>query len=224
MAVRYPEFEPGQQNGAAPNKIIYPSRKVNGIIKIPNQAGQISTADMLALGLKLPFNKWLTRTVLDLEKFEDLDIDKIRKSVSGLVLDTHGTLYPRGAETIEPAVVEKLREIRAKFDKVCVFPDNGEYSPVFEQLRIPMMKNSPPKPDPRGFERAAYDYLKLKPRQCAAVGDNLLTDGGALQAGMDLILVDPLVGNESFFYKMGRSYARKIKKFHDRLRKKKSQA
>lgn len=54
------------------------------------------------------------------------------------------------------------------------------------------------------------------------VGDNILTDGGAIKAGMELILVDPIPGSEGFFHKLTRGYGLAVKRMHDRLFRRKS--
>lgn len=197
-------------------KIIYPSPVQNGIVHIPNETPESCTVEQMECGIKLPFNPGSTRTMLDIKKFEDLDIDELRKRVSGLVLSVNGTLIGKGNTEFSPEVVEKLKEIRARM-KVCVFPNSGEEHTLFYNLQIPIVKNAAPKPDPRGFERAAYYYLELKPQQCATVGSNLINESGARRIGMRVILVDPLKGSESIFYKMGRSYSRFVKSVHDKL-------
>jgi len=204
------------KNGQTPvyGKIIYPSPKKNGIIHIPQNEASISTVEKMIWGAALTFNPRLTRTMDTLKKFEDLDTNDLRGT--GIVLDIHGTLLSYGSQEFSPAVVEKLREIRAKM-KVCIFPDNGEDYEVFGQLGIPVVKNAAPKPDPRGFERAAYQYLDMKPEQCTMVGDNLLTDGAAKKAGMKMILVDPLPGSEPLGYKISRGYGQMVKKIHDKF-------
>lgn len=201
---------------AKPANPMYPAKKLEHLLQIPRpDAGKMSPAQ-IEWGTKLLTHPYYTRTTLDLKRFEDLDVDALRRSGAGLVLDVHGTLLGYGKDAFSPAVVEKLREIRAQM-RVCVFPDHDEEYSIFQELGIPVMKHAVPKPEPAGFERAAHNYLNLKPEQCIMVGDNLLTDAGAKQTGMRMILVDPLPGSEGLGYKIGRGYARAVKKLHDRL-------
>lgn len=201
---------------ALPNEPMYPAKKLEHLFEIPRpDAGKLNPAQ-IEWGTKLLTTPYYTRTIRDLQKFEDLQVEEFRRFGGGLVLDVHGTLLGYGSGAFAPAVVEKLREIRARL-QVCVLPDHDEEYSIFQELRIPVAKYSAPKPDPAAFERAAHNYLNLKPEQCIMVGDNLLTDGGAKQTGMGMILVDPLPGSEGLGYKMGRGYARAVKKLHDKL-------
>jgi HAD superfamily phosphatase (TIGR01668 family) len=211
-----PTQKPAAETTPAAGKIIYPSTKTNGIIHIPDENREGVNFDKLAFAFGLPFSPSHTDTLAHLEKFEDLNVDKIRRVVGGLILDVDGTLVPHHGYDFSPEVVEKLREIRAKM-RVCVFSNNGQEREIFIALGIPVVKHAAPKPAPEGFHRAAYHYLDLKPERCAMVGDNILTDGGARKAGMELILVDPIPGPEGFFHKLTRGYGRAVKQMHDRL-------
>ena len=174
------------------------------------------SSEKLSYALTLPFNPNLTTTIFNLEKFEDLDVSEVRRYSAGMLLDVVGTLVPGGSNKFAPEVVEKLREIRAKM-KVCIYSNSTRSQPIFDQLHIPVVKHAPPKPDPRGFERAAHQYLDLNPYSCVMVGDNLLTDGGARQVGMKLVLVNPLPGTEGLKHKLSRGYGRLVKRVHDRI-------
>ncbi len=203
-----------------PANPMYPAKRTEHLVQVPRpDAGKLSPAQ-IEWGVKLLTTPYYTRTIHEIKKFEDLDVDELRRFGGGLVLDVHGTLLGYGSAAFSPSVVEKLREVRAKL-KVCVFPDHDEEYSIFQELRIPVMKHSVPKPEPAGFERAAHNYLNLKPQQCVMVGDNLLTDGGAKQTGMGMILVDPLPGSEGLGYKLGRAYARAVKRFHEKMFKRK---
>ncbi len=198
--------------------IIYPSRQMSKgrILKMPDENREGLNMDKLSFGFNLPWNPEHTETLFDLEKFEDMDVDKVRIYTHALVLDVDGTLVEHHGNVFQPAVVEKLREIRAKM-KVCVFSNNDQEREIFGQLAIPVVKNATPKPSPMGFDRAARHYLQMNPDQCTMVGDNLLTDGGAKQVGMHLILVDPIPGKEGIMHRLTRSYGRMMKDFHDKL-------
>lgn len=68
------------------------------------------------------------------------------------------------------------------------------------------------KPLKRGYQKALQDY-QLKPSQCAAVGDQLLTDIlGARRMGMMTILVDPRSEKDNIFGRFNRIAERIIYK------------
>ena len=198
------------------HKIIYPSPRGRGIIKVDDESREGPSLDKIAFALSLPFRPGCTETLLDLERFEDLKVDTIRSYTTGLILGVEGTLVAHHSENFAEPVVKKLIEIRDKM-KVCIFSNNAQGRPIFEQLGIPVVKHAAPKPEVVGFRRAAQHYLNLSPGQCTMVGDNILTDGGARQAGMQLILVDPIPGREGFFHKLTRGYGRAIKSMHDAM-------
>lgn len=179
--------------------------------------------DKIGFALKLPFKPSLTKTLFDLERFEDLDVESLRNKTHGLVLDVDGTLVPHHSNDFQPTVVKKLYEIRQAF-KVCVFSNNADEREIFKGLKIPVVKHAAPKPHPAGFHRAAYYYLGLPPEKCTMLGDNPLTDGGARQTGMQFILVDPIPGKEGLSHKLTRSYGRTVKKLHDRIFRRKPDA
>ena len=103
---------------------------------------------------------------------------------------------------------------------ICIFSNNNQLRQPLLELDLPFVTNVKPKPHPDGFDRAARHYLGLPPSQCTMIGDNLLTDGGALRAGLKLALVTPVPGPESRGHRATRDYGYWIKqKIHDPLRK-----
>ena len=183
------------------------------------------TAAEIAYGLTLPFRPGLTDAMMRLDRFEDLPVDRVKALIRALIIDVDGTLIRQGTELFPHEVIKKILEIREQMP-VCIFPDDQERIPAFEQLGIPVVRNVPPKTDPRSFDVAVQLYLQnlhhstrmLYPGQCAMVGDNFLTDGACRKIGMQLIHVKPLIGRESVFRVMTRNLADGIAKIHDRFR------
>ncbi len=183
------------------------------------------TAGQYADIMTLPFRPKLTSTLMRLERFIEMPVDKVKQSVRALIIDVDGTLLEPGAKHVAPAVLEKLKEIRDKM-LVCIFADDMEGLPVLEQLGIPNVRNVPPKRDPRSFDVAIQLCLQnrhhrtnfLYPRDCAMVGDNFLTDGTCRKIGMHFIHVRPMEGNDGFLRTFTRNMADDIARFHDWLR------
>jgi predicted HAD superfamily phosphohydrolase YqeG len=181
--------------------------------------------EALALGLCMAVRPELSRTLLDLDRFEDLNVDDLRRTVRGLIIDVEGTLTGINGD-FTPEVVEKLREIRAKMP-ACIFCNDQRRWPVFEQLSIPVARNLPDKPDPRGFDVALQMHLQpkkrtsglIRPEDVAMVGDNYLTDGGCRQLGMQFIHVRRREGPEKSFSKITRLFGENIASMHHRLEK-----
>lgn len=183
------------------------------------------TPEKLFHALALPFHPGLTRTMQHLEKFDDLDINRISASIYGLVLDVDGTMVSHHTNDFSPAVLEKLREIKARIPAV-VFSNNGEDREIFRQIGIPVVTRVAPKPEPSGFKVAIDMHLQNKhvnhpavyPQQCAMVGDNFLTDGGCRKIGMKFIHVKPIPGNEKLMHRATRGYGHLVSRFHDLFR------
>lgn len=185
------------------------------------------TAEKFFHGAELLFAPYLTRTALRLERFEDLDVDRISGCIYGLIMDVDGTMVSHHTNDFAPAVVEKLREIRAKIPAV-VFSNNAEEREIFRQIGIPVVTRVAPKPDPRGFKAAVDMHLQNKhahrpviyPANVAMVGDNYITDGGCRMLGMKFIHVKPIPGKEKLGHRFTRAYGYGVSRFHDIFRKK----
>lgn len=195
------------------------------MIYLPS-AEERTSFEAVSYGLKTLFKPSLTKTLKgqgNIERFEDLKIDELMKGVRALILDVDGTLTC-GNEDFSPAVVEKLREIRAKMP-ACVYCNQNRRWPIFEQLGIPEARNLPDKPDPRGFIVAKDLYLKpqissripLEAESVATIGDNHLTDGGCRAARMQFIHVNRLDGPEGKMAKAVRQLGNGIAGFHRNL-------
>jgi predicted HAD superfamily phosphohydrolase YqeG len=186
------------------------------------------SASQIARCLALPFRPDLTSTLMRLDRFEDLPVDRVKTLVRGLIIDVDGTLIKPGMDHIPADVIDKIRAIREKMP-VCIFTDDQESFPEFEMLGIPVVRNVPPKTDPRSFDVAVQLYLQyrqrdasmLYPAQCAMVGDNFLTDGTCREIGMKFIHVQSLTGRESGVRTWTRNFANRVARFHDRFRRKK---
>ena len=178
--------------------------------------------------LGLPFRPGLTKTLMRVDRFEDLPVDDVVTLVRALIIDVDGTLIKRGMDYIPDEVIRKILAIREKIP-VCIFPDDQEHLPELEKLGIPVVRHVPPKTDPRSFDVAVQLYLQsqntstrlLYPEQCGMVGDNFLTDGTCREIGMKFIHVKPLVGRESTIRALTRDCADGIARLHDRFRREK---
>ncbi len=136
-----------------------------------------------------------TKTLNRLEKFTDLDIDKIKREtgieIKGLILDIDGCLSYNHGEIL-PENLEHLRTLIARGVKIIIY-SNMAWSERYKDLegQIEVLTNVPPKPDPAGFS-TALEKLSLPKENVAMVGDNYLTDGGAIQEGINFIHINPL--------------------------------
>lgn len=179
---------------------------------------------MQALRLLWPAN---TKTLARLERFTELDIDKIRTEtgvdIRGIILDVDGCVA-YNHENILPENVEHLQKLIARGIKIVVYSNMAKTSryDVFGG-KIEVLTNVPPKPEPAGFE-SACQKLDVPKENIVMVGDNYLTDGGSIRAGIHFIEVEPLrkPDQESFAEKIHsflRSIFKGISRIHDFGRK-----
>ena len=155
--------------------------------------------------LLLPFQPKFLKTYLVVKRFEDISIDHLLKDgVEGVLLDADGTLGPHHTRHYPESVVAHVRQMADKGLKVAIYTNSS--NKLFHQFAgIEIVREAYPKPDPRGFETAMKDHLQLDdPSKVCMVGDNFVTDGGAISAGMRFIYVQPVKGNEN----IGHSFTR----------------
>jgi hypothetical protein len=119
------------------------------------------------------------------------------RGVRGAIVDLDNTLV--GFRALEP-LEEDARWVRRAADagvQVVVLTNNGTpwASEVAKNLGVPCIPRAR-KPLPGGFRRA-LKVLELEPHEVVVIGDQLFTDVlGAKLAGLDVILVDPLVRHD----------------------------
>ncbi|MFQ5451833.1 MAG: HAD family hydrolase [Nitrospinaceae bacterium] len=167
--------------------------------------------------LTLPFRPSHLETYLAVERFEDIPVDQlIADGIEGLLLDADGTLGIHHARNFPESTVQQVRKMLGKGLKVAIYTNSMDDR--FDQFsEVKVVTRVPAKPDRRGFEAAMNDYLHLDdPSKVCMIGDNYITDGGALSAGMKFIHVKPVKGNEGFFHFLTRNFAYLCARFYSR--------
>ncbi len=155
--------------------------------------------------LLLPFQPKFLKAYLAVKLFEDISIDHLlNDGVEGVLLDADGTLGPHHTRHYPESVVAHVRQMVDKGLKVALYTNSS--NKLFRQFDgIEIVREAYPKPDPRGFETAMRDHLQLEdPAKVCMVGDNFVTDGGAISAGMRFIYVEPVKGDENIVHSFTR--------------------
>lgn len=135
--------------------------------------------------------------------FRYINIQKINEllglNIQGLILDVDECIAPHHGEIL-PENIEAITTIVQQGIKIVIYSNmeaTDRYLPLIEAVKdqtgylIRIMTNIPAKPDPRGF-KACQESLELPPENIAMVGDNFITDGGAIGAGIKFIKVKPI--------------------------------
>lgn len=165
---------------------------------------------MQVFRLFLPKN---TKTLLFLKKFLDFEIDSFnasfKREIKGIILDfddfiafEHGKILPENFE-----LIKKLSSKGIKF----AILSNGNDLARFENLRdfVSVVSGVKAKPSKESFEKAIV-ALGFSKRNVIMMGDNYLTDGGCISAGIDFVHIEPI-------YFSGLHFLKKIKKTPYRL-------
>lgn len=165
--------------------------------------------------IALPFCPDRLKVYLAVRRFEDIPIEKlIEDGVQGVLLDADGTMGAHHTRVFPESSVEMVRKMTASGLKAAIYTNSSEDR--FHQFEgIPVVGEASPKPEPRGFEQAMKNYLLLDdPRKVCMIGDNFITDGGAVDAGMRFIHVLPMRGNENIFLRATRFMAYRFANFY----------
>ncbi len=169
--------------------------------------------------ITLPFSPKSLRTYRAVKRFEDVPIDHlISDGIKGVLLDADGTLGPHHTRVFSESVRDHIAKMLASDLRVAIYTNALEDRfETFEGVAI--VTDVPPKPDPRGFGIAMKKYLQLDdPETVCMIGDNYITDGGAIDAGMRFIHVQPVPGPENSFHRATRFIAYLFARLYSRFR------
>lgn len=148
------------------------------------------------------------KTFMAVSRFEDIPIDRLRaENVSGVLVDADGTLGPHHTPRYPDSAIQHLKAMEEAGIRVAIFTNDREDR--FDQFGgIPVVSGVAAKPSTRGFLEAMRRFLQIEnPAEVCMIGDNYITDGGAIEAGMRFIYVQPLPGGENFIHRWTRDLA-----------------
>ena len=127
-----------------------------------------------------------------------IDLSELRaRGIRGVIIDLDNTIV--GFRSLEPLEEDAawVRQAKGLDVRVAVLTNNGTpwASEIAKDLGVPCIPRAR-KPLPHGFRRALH-VLEVEPHEAVVVGDQLFTDVlGAKLAGLEVILVDPLVRHD----------------------------
>ena len=165
--------------------------------------------------LTLPFSPKCLKTYMAVDQFEGVPIERlVEDGIKGVLLDADGTLGSHHTRVFSESVRNHVAHMIAAGLRVAIYTNAMEDRfETFEGVAI--VTDVPAKPDPRGFEIAMKQYLQLDdPATVCMIGDNYITDGGAIDAGMRFIHVQPVPGPENFFHRTTRALAYRVARWY----------
>ncbi len=160
--------------------------------------------------LSLPFRPSRLSTYLAAKRFDEVPLNTLlQDGIKGVLIDADGTISPHHTRDIDPSILAHIQKMLQQGLKVAIYTNAAEdrFQPL-EKLGVKVVKNVPPKPDRAGFEIAMKEFLELNdPFKVCMIGDNYITDGGAIDVGMRFIHIQPITGNEPTIHALTRYFA-----------------
>jgi HAD superfamily phosphatase (TIGR01668 family) len=141
------------------------------------------------------FSKQATEVLWAYKKFTDIWFETLWSSWKrGIVLDVDECIAPHHWMVFDENI-QKIEELKKDGWEIVIFSNmkkTNRYQEL-ENLWIPVCTSVYSKPDPRWFIDA-LDLMKLNldMKQVVMIGDNYLTDGWSMQAGIDFIKIQPI--------------------------------
>ena len=167
----------------------------------------------------IPFQPSRLSTYLSLKRFEEVPIDVLlNDGIEGILLDADGTLGPHHTIVFEPKILDHVQKMLQKGFKIAIYTNAAQNRfESFEKLGVKIVNSVPPKPDRNGFIKAMKYFLELEdPLKVCMIGDNYITDGGAIDAGIRFIHIQPVPGNEPFIHVLTRYLAYLCVRFYSK--------
>jgi HAD superfamily phosphatase (TIGR01668 family) len=135
----------------------------------------------------------------------EVELEKLKKlGIKAILLDLDNTIVLGGKSEVPQRIRAWIEEAKRKGFKLCVFSNTLKIKRLWRisfDLGIPYMKGTY-KPR-RGGLRKALNFLGVKPKESAMIGDRVLTDiWGGNRVGMWTILVKPLKGGRGVMTKL----------------------
>jgi HAD superfamily phosphatase (TIGR01668 family) len=145
-----------------------------------------------------------------LDDVTTLDAEALTASgIEGVLLDVDATLVPHHERRYPASVHALLERLQAAGLKVAIY-SNARDIEALRPLGVPVIHGVPRKPDLAGF-RAAVERLGVTdPARVLMIGDNPLSDGAAVDAGLRFAWCRPLPGREPLGHRAVRGLAERV--------------
>lgn len=160
--------------------------------------------------VSLPFQPSRLSTYLAAKRFEEVPLNiLLQDGIEGVLIDADGTMGPHHTREFDSSVLDHVQKMIQQGLIIAIYTNAAEDRfQSFEKLGVKIVNNVPPKPDPAGFTIAMKEFLGLQdPFKICMIGDNYITDGGAVDAGMRFIYIQPVKGSEPLIHALTRYLA-----------------
>ncbi|MFC1655359.1 HAD-IA family hydrolase [Patescibacteria group bacterium] len=137
--------------------------------------------------------------IAKVQEFTQIRLQRINellgKDYKGAILDIDECTAPHHGEIL-PENLEHVVEMIQDGTRVVIFSNmkaSDRYNAIIDATNgaVKVHTSQFAKPDARGFLECC-DELNLLPHEVVMIGDNFITDGGSIRAGIDFIKVEPI--------------------------------
>jgi len=172
------------------------------------------------------FNPANNHAIAKVSAFHLIDIARINEllgtNFKGIILDFDECVAPHHGEITQENADALIEMIKSKI-KVVIY-SNMEKGPRYDALiqrvleetgyEIKVITSKYSKPDQRGFNEAKTALNLEEDEDVVMIGDNFVTDGGSIHAGIPFIKVDPIKTEEPFHKKAKRVFQTGTRSMH----------
>jgi len=169
----------------------------------------------------------LNHAIVKVNVFRNINVAKINELLGtnfrGIILDIDECVAPHHGEIL-PENVDAIMAMIADGVKLVIFSNmkaSDRYNAVIERASrefgydIKVIMTPHGKPDERGFEASLKELKLAADEQALMIGDNLVTDGGSISAGIPFVKVRPLqTPGESGFKRAKRAFQTSSRSFY----------
>jgi len=146
----------------------------------------------------------LNHAIAKVSSFSVIDISRINEllgtNFKGVILDIDECVAPHHGEVLQENV-DAMIEMVNQGVKIVIFSNmkaSERYSPLIQTVQeatgyeIKVIMSRYAKPDPRGFKECVDELGLTDEEEALMIGDNFVTDGGAIKAGVPFVKVRPI--------------------------------
>jgi len=160
----------------------------------------------------------LNHAIAKVSSFSIIDISRINEllgtNFKGAILDIDECVAPHHGEVL-PENVDSIIAMASQGVKIVIFSNmrvSERYASLIEAVQgstgyeIKVITSRYAKPDPREFQECVEALQLSDGEDALMIGDNFVTDGGAIKAGIPFVKVKPIkTSGEGFKKKLKRS-------------------
>jgi len=168
--------------------------------------------------------------IAKVSKFSVIDIDRINEllgtNFKGVILDIDECVAPHHGDILQENLDAIVKMVNDEV-KLVVFSNmkaSERYNPLIDRVReecgyeIKVIMTPHGKPDPRGFEESMRALELTEGEEALMIGDNFVTDGGAISAGIPFVKVNPIeTTGESAAKRLKRGFQTSSRSFYSKV-------